>query len=281
VRDADEQAKINLLAGESLAAADALLDVAREPVETMGRSLRLVRDEESIRASTARAALTQRSWMAIAAVALTWVIGLIVLTPVPATRVASDAVPVAAPEAFVAETPSPSPVDLTAVATLCAEISRLTNTANLPDLLRRAAAILDARGIVIWMGAGDELFAATASGYDPAVVSRLRPISRAADNATAAAWRSGEMRTVAANGNGHGAIVAPIAGPAGPVGVIAAEVRHRREDDSATRAAAAIIASQLATVLSAWPAASTVDSAPGDADGDTSVSRSDRQAAAS
>src|SRR5687768_13222579 len=51
VRDADERAKINLRAGESLAAADGLLDLAREPVETMGRSLRLVRDEESIHAS--------------------------------------------------------------------------------------------------------------------------------------------------------------------------------------------------------------------------------------
>jgi hypothetical protein len=281
VRDADERAKASLMAGESLAAADALLDLARDPVETMGRSLRLVRNEESIHASTARATLTQRSWLTIAAVALIWVVGLFVLTPLPAPRVTSDAVPPAVPDAIVAEPPPLSPVDLTAVATLCAEISRLTSTANLPDLLRRAAAILDARGIVIWMGAGDELFAATASGYDPAVVSRLRPISRAADNATAAAWRTGEMRTVAANGNGHGAIVAPIAGPAGPVGVIAAEVRHRREDDAATRAAAAIIASQLATVLSAWPAASTADDAASDADRDASVGRSDRQAAAS
>jgi hypothetical protein len=280
VRDADEQAKSSLMAGESLAAADALLDLAREPVATMSRSLRLVRDEESIRVSTARATVTRSSWMAIAAVALIWVTGLVVLTPIPAPRVSSDAVPPAAPDAFVAETPRPSPVDLTAVATLCAEISRLTNTANLPDLLRRAAAILDARGIVIWMGAGDELFAATAAGYDPGVVSQLRPISRAADNATAAAWRTGEMRTVAANGNGHGAIVAPMAGAAGPVGVVAAEVRHRREDDSATRAAAAIIASQLASVLSAWPAASTADSAASNADGDPS-GQSDRQAAAS
>jgi hypothetical protein len=39
------------------------------------------------------------------------------------------------------------------------------------------------------MGAGDHLFAVTAHGYGPDTVARLGPISRAADNATASAWR--------------------------------------------------------------------------------------------
>jgi len=258
--DADSRAQNSLRADESLAAADALFDTARTPVMAMEGALRSVRDAESARFSAARTTIARSTWMALGAVALLWVAGLIVLTPVPAPR-QIDVAPVTAPAPVVtAAAPGPQhppAVELAAAAAVCAEISRLTDPAALPDLLRRAAAIIDARGIVIWMGAGEELFAAIAYGYDPAVISRLRPIGRRADNATAAAWRTGEMRTVAADGTSHGAIVAPISGLAGPFGVIAAEVRQGREDDGATRAVTAIIASQLGSVLSAWPAAST------------------------
>ena len=55
------------------------------------------------------------------------------------------------------------------------------------------------------------------------------------------------------------AIVAPLLNPAGCVGVLAAEVSSERERDEATRAVAAILASQLSGVLAAWPAASTTE----------------------
>lgn len=162
---------------------------------------------------------------------------------------------------------SPS-VDLGAAADLCASVSRLTDATALPDILARAAAIIEARGLILWMGAGDELFPATSWGYDPAVVARLRPIKRTEDNATAAAWRDGSLRVVASDVMSHGAIVAPMFDAASCIGVLAAEVRNGREDDHAVRAVAGIIASQLATVLSAWPAPST-------------STESDRKAAAS
>lgn len=285
-RQADALAKNNLRAGESLAAADSLFDAARGPVATMDATVRAVREAETDRFSAERATVALRSWIAIGAVALLWIAGLIVLAPLPtaAIRMPAETVPatltqpVAAPPSATAEAPA---VDLAATASLCAEISRVIDTASLPDILRRAAAILDARGIVIWMGAGDELFAATAHGYDPAVVSRLRPIGRGSENATAAAWRTGEVRTVAADGSSHGAIVVPMTGVAGVVGVMAAEVRHGRENDAATRAVTAIIASQLASVLSAWPAASTADSTPNETASEPVAGESDRQAAAS
>ena len=284
VTEADGQARNNLLAGESLAAADALLDAARAPVATMDARARAVRQAEADRSRAARATIAERSWIALGAVALLWVGGLVLLTPVPkaAVQPVSEPVPAPIPEpvpAAAPPAPEPAGVDLASTAALCADISRLTDTAPIPDLLRRAAAILDARGIVIWMGAGEELFPATAHGYDPAIVSRLRPIGRSGENATAAAWRTGEVRIVAAEGGSHGAIVAPMTGVAGTVGVMAAEVRHGRENDAATRAVTAIIASQLASVLSAWPAASTADSTESAAE--PIAADSDRQAAAS
>ena len=109
------------------------------------------------------------------------------------------------------------------------------------------------------MGAGGELFAVAEHGYENGVLARIRPIARLADNATAAAWRSGELRRVPADASGYGAIVAPLLSPAGCVGVLAAEVGGGRERDEATRAVAVILASQLSGVLAAWPAASTTE----------------------
>ena len=121
------------------------------------------------------------------------------------------------------------------------------------------------------MGAGAELFAVAAHGYDEALLARIRPIPRHADNVTAAAWRQGDLLTRPADADGVGAIVAPLLGPEGCAGVLAAEVSGQREPDKATQAMAMILASQFAGVLAAWPAAST-------ADGEKPL---DRQAAAS
>jgi len=155
-------------------------------------------------------------------------------------------------------------MDLLAAADLCTAISRVTSTAALPALLERAAQLLDASGLVVWMGAGDELFAAASHGYDTRVISRLGTIPRAAANATAAAWRTGTLQIVAADAVSNGAIVAPMFGPEQCVGVFAVEVRRGREQDAATRAVTAMIAAQLATAIAAWPARSDAQSkAPG------------------
>jgi hypothetical protein len=130
-------------------------------------------------------------------------------------------------------------------------------------MLARAAALLDASGIIVWLGSGDELFAATSHGYHPRVISRLGSIPRDADNATADAWRTGEVRTVAGDVMANGAIVAPMFGPDTCIGVLAAEVRHGREQDEPTRAVTLVVAAQLATVLGAWPAPAAARAAEG------------------
>jgi hypothetical protein len=102
------------------------------------------------------------------------------------------------------------------------------------------------------------LFAVAAHGYDKRAIAKLGAIARSADNATAAAWRNGQVGVVRGDAGANGAIVAPMFGPDGCVGVLAAEVRHGRESDADARAVTAMIASQLAMVLSAWPGPSSV-----------------------
>jgi len=297
--DTETQARDQLTAGESLGAADLLFVSTQPQVNALVMGLRGFRAAELRWLDEERRALRDRAHLMLASVAALWIAGLVALARVPRSRQTTVSVPVPAqPPAPVAAplSPSrpdlpdlpqrgvPSGVDVTATADLCVEIARLTDSALLPSVLERAAAVLDARGIIVWLGAGDDLFAAIAYGYESTVIDRLRPIPRAADNATAATWRTGELRTVAADASSLGAIVAPMLGPGDCLGVFAVEVRHDRETDPATRAATMILATQLPGVRAAWPGASSADAGVARAaSAETPPHRdeSDRQTAAS
>lgn len=127
----------------------------------------------------------------------------------------------------------------------------MLDTRDLPAALAHAAALLEASGIVIWIADPDgrELSAVVAHGYPDHLLVRMGNIPRDAENATAAAFRTGLVQSVAAEGPSPGAIAAPLLSPAGPVGVMAAEVLNGREQQDAVRAVAAILAAQLATLM--------------------------------
>jgi GAF domain len=155
--------------------------------------------------------------------------------------------------------------DLSRAADLCVELARVQETRQLASLLERTAQVLDAAGVIVWIADPDrrELVPTLTHGYPPAALARFGTIAREADNATAAAFREGTLKTVAADGPASGAIVAPLVTPAGCVGVMAAEVNGERERDAATRALARIIAAQLASLLGAPPAAARAQRAAG------------------
>lgn len=142
-------------------------------------------------------------------------------------------------------------LDFGAVATLCTELSRVDDTMALPPLLEQAASLLDAAGIILWIADPDarELNAVLAHGYPQHLVNRLGTISRSAENATAAAFRTGLMQTVCSDGISNGAIAAPLVTCGGCVGVMAAEVRGDSQKQDARLAAATIVAAQLASLV--------------------------------
>lgn len=260
---AESRARERLAGGDDGGAADAVLASAREHVTVLSSSLRAFRAAELQSYQSTRAGTALRSWVSFGTLAVLWAIGLIAFAVLPLNRTAQTA---AIEPAFDLRMTVPAPVaepmpsiDLTAAAALSGDLSRLTDPTALPQLLARAANLLGARGLIIWMDSRGELFAVAAHGYDESLLSRIRPILRDADNATAAAWRAGELVTVPADSAGYGAIVAPLLSPAGCVGVLAAEVSGDRDGDEATHAVAMILASQLAGVLAAWPAASADD----------------------
>lgn len=255
---ADARARENLRLGQPLMAADVIFSDSRNTLDAMSTTVRDLRATEHAAYDAERGGLSGMRWLALGITALLWIVGMVLLVPIPAastegTLSLSDSTQ-SAPA--VPQGPRPLTVDLAAAADVCTALSRLTSTAELPDLLSRTASVLGAPGIILWMGAGEELFAVTAHGYRPQMIAKLGPIPKSADNATAAAWRTGELTTVAGDTLGNGAIVAPMFGPDACIGILAIEVRDGREQDPAAKAVAVMIAAQLATAVSAWPAAS-------------------------
>jgi hypothetical protein len=136
------------------------------------------------------------------------------------------------------------------VAALCSELARLDDTSALPDALGRAAALLDAGGIVLWLADHErqELAPIMTHGYPPHMIARLAAIGRDAQNVTAAAFRTGTIQSMRGDGNANGAVAAPLVRPDGCVGVMAAELRGGEIHD-ARLAVARIVAAQLATLV--------------------------------
>ena len=163
-----------------------------------------------------------------------------VLPPVVETR-----------EAPAVQVPDSPQVDLQGVARLCGDLARMSDTRALPGMLERAATLLDATGLVLWIADPDgrELAPIATHGYSPQLVTRLGTIPRAAENATAAAFRTALLQTVKTDSVSNGAIAAPLLTPGGCVGVIAAELRNEGERHEAVLAAAGIFAAQLATLV--------------------------------
>ncbi len=142
-------------------------------------------------------------------------------------------------------------VNLAAASRVCADLARVTNAGDVTAVLAKAADILEARGVIVWVAdtGGVSLHPAFTHGYPASVLARLGHISTDADNATAAAWRSGELVAVAGERDSPGALVTPIVASDGCVGVLAAELRHGREMREDVRALATIFSAQLATVV--------------------------------
>ena len=257
----DGTARQDLQDAQNLLAADLIFSEGRETVSSLLATIRALRAAEQQTSTSQQAYLERQQWIALGSVAAIWMVGLMLLTPLAGGSTAAAAAPTERGTSILQMEYAGEPkatINLTAAADVCASLARVSDTAALPEVLKRAAAVLDARGIIVWMGAGEELFPALAYGYDDRFIGLLGPIPRNAENATADAWRSGRMRTVAADGVSHGAVAIPLAGMSGCVGVFAAEVRHGRENDLATQAVAVMIAAQLASIVSAWPAGSSV-----------------------
>lgn len=168
------------------------------------------------------------------------------------------------PPEIPAFAPQPRAPVLKAAADLSTEFGRVRDARELIGLLGRTAEMMDAAGLIVWIGdlAGSDLRPVLTHGYAPQVLARLAAVPRSADNAAAAAYRSGKLQVVQSHpGGSNGAVVAPILTADGCTGAVSAEIKGGGEDSEATQALATIVASHLASVLTTAPAEAAPNSA--------------------
>jgi hypothetical protein len=140
-------------------------------------------------------------------------------------------------------------VDLPGAAKVCADMARVLDTSDLPGLMVRLAGVLGSPGLIVWVAdrSGQVLMPLLTHGYPASAVARIGSLPTSANNATALAWRTGDVQIV------PGALVAPIVTSDGCVGALAAELPEGSESRTEVRALATIFAAQLATFVTALP----------------------------
>lgn len=278
----DRRARESLAVNQPLLASDLIFADGLEMLRAAGARLDEARQaQDAVLATRLGAQRTNEAAILLGSLGLTLIVTLLLLPSGGRTEDAADAAPAmglglkpGAQKSDLDDSLAAAPlrpeagarrgVDLRATAELCTDLARIANTADLPSMLARAARLLDASGIVLWIAdpAGHDLLPSIAHGYPAQAISRLGRLHRDSDNATAAAFRSGRLQVVASEPGQTGAIIAPLLGVSGCMGVMAVEVRNQGEKDEGVRAVAGIIAAQLASLVSAAPAAAESPAEP-------------------
>jgi len=272
----DRRARDYVRNGQPLLASDAIFADGTESTSAIAGSVEAARASEAAVHADEQAATRRAEAVAIAAAAVVVVVTILLFafsTPTQTQEAdaggvtdgdarmmpmngadwlrAADGAATPARSDTASQPAASSNINFGAVASVCADLARVMDTHALPPLLGRAAELLDAPGIVLWIADPDgrELSPIVTHGYSQSMVLRLGTILRDDENATAAALRTSLLQTVDTDAVSNGAIAAPLVTPGGCVGIMAAEVRHHGEKDPAKLAAASIIAAQLATLV--------------------------------
>jgi len=270
LRTTEKRIREYLSSGDHLMAADVIFTEGGDAAATAARQVEMARLAEQQAFDATEGNLRRQQASTLAATAVVVVTIMLWLVPVrhqkpsrPVEEWAHPSQPVAA--AVEASPPPPPPVSPFPgiAAELCTEFGRVRDVDDLKRVLARAADSMDANGLVVWLESpgGADLQPVVAHGYSPQVVARMPAVSRSANNAAAAAYRTGLQQIVPSTpGSAGGAIVAPILAPDGCIGALSAEIRAGSERSEGIQALVTIVAAQLAGLFAAT--ASSADPLP-------------------
>jgi hypothetical protein len=267
--DIDKRVREYITSGQQLMAADVIFTEGSDAAATAGRQVETARLAEHQAFDRDLAEMRRQQAITIAAAAGVCALVVLGLIPIRRTAIAAAALessssmsiapfPVGVPAAPAsAETTSPTAGELfRTAADLATDFGRVRDLEELTRILARAADVLDASGLMVWMGSatGGDLRPVLAHGYSSQMIARIPPVPRSADNAAAAAYRSGTLQIVLSRpGVSSGAVVAPILSADGCIGALSAEIRGSGETSELVQALATIFASHLAVVLATTP----------------------------
>ncbi len=248
IANVDKRTREYLRSQEPLMASDVVFSEGAEAVAAAARHIERARIAEHLAHDAQRLAWRRvRIAAASAAAGLTAILmTMFALWTTPPSRDAASDHPAPAEPA-----PDEPAAPLGVVAELCTDLGRVTDVSTLTHLLGRLADVLGASGVIVWLGTSEErnLHPVCAHGYSEQLIARLPRMHESADNATAAAYRTGQVQVVRSVGTSPGALVAPLLTADGCIGALAAEMRDGGEASGQVQALASILAAQLAGLM--------------------------------
>jgi hypothetical protein len=269
------KAEENLRSGYDLMAADLVQDEARPGADAMRAAALEWRAAEANAGEATRAALFERLWMVLGGTLAFWAIGVLLLAP--RQTVAASAAPAGLPilvepagdtplaaavdatpmPVAVAQASEPPAMDLVPAAELCADIARADDGLAFEALVDRAAGVIGASGIVVWLDGGDDaLVPVVAHGYGPHARAILGTLPLADENMTTRAWHTGQLQWIDSDGASRSAIAAPMFQGSRRTGVLSVELQEGAKAAAAARALTSILSSfrsRVATIVSMPP----------------------------
>jgi hypothetical protein len=264
----DKRARDYLKSGQPLMAGDVIFTEGTDAAATAIRQIETARMAEHQAAGVETAAVRKQQTTTAGIAAGIVIVLMLLLIPVPRAAAVEAGTGLGLstnPDATAAGVSTPAPVEappmtnleqttlLKAATAVATDFGRVRDLDELSTVLGRAADVMDASGLMVWMGSatGGDLRPVLAHGYSPEMVARIPPVSRHADNAAAAAYRAGTLQIVLSRpGGSSGAVVAPILSGDGCIGALSAEIRSGAETSESVQALAAIFAAHLAGILS-------------------------------
>jgi hypothetical protein len=268
----DDRVREYLRGGDDLMAADLAFNEAREATGGAVAALRDWRAGHQGAAASAIAGVEQQQTAALGAMVLAWALSLVLVWKRPATAAVTvaaeaDATPPFAEPVDVSFAPAPMAgpaIDLQAAALACDAFARAGDGAALKAALGHGATALGAKGVVVWLGVDEQLFAVASHGYDERHLKR--PIARSAANVTAETWRTGQAVAVPGDADAPGVVVVPMADAGGCRGVVSAELLPGHVAAADRQALLSMFAAQLGGIVGASaPSAAAATSAPASA----------------
>ena len=264
----DKRARDYIKSGQPLMAADVVFTEGGQTVVAAARHVENARLAEHQALDVWAASWRRQEAIAVGAAAVGALLSVALLVPIGRLRArmeeataelaSRDARLREEAAAAAASTRTTSTV-LKSAAQLCTDFARVSDVDGLKALLPPAARMMEASGLIVWLGntSGIDLRPVLAHGYTAQTLARMPTVPRSADNAAAAAYRTGVLQIVLSRpGASDGAVVAPLVSQDGCIGALSAEITGGGEASEAVHALAVIFAAQLAGVLSAAAAAS-------------------------
>ena len=255
-----------LKSGQDVMAADMVYSEAGQKVAQAANQVDAARALEGQGVDVAERISRRRQLYALGAAAAVGALTLLLLGAAPAShpRVEVEAKKVEAVAPLddelsfkVRSEPRHSTPIMKVASEICTDLARVNESADLEKLLGRAADLMDASGLVVWMGnsVGGDLRPVAAHGYSAQTIAKMPAVPKNANNAAAAAYRTGALQIVLARpGTSSGALVAPLLTPDGCIGALSAEIKGRGETSDSTQSLSILFAAQLASVLGPVPA---------------------------